>query len=126
MVHDDVVLAVAFNSDGKYVISGSKDGSVRVWVAKTGLEITRMTSMGKVSSLAFSPDGTFIVSGRCEKYSEDNYCIQNTTRVSETETGQEIYQWLMKAMCFLLLLAQMEITLHQEVAKRRVFGLHSR
>lgn len=31
MTHDDRVAAIAFSSDGKYVVSGSDDGTARVW-----------------------------------------------------------------------------------------------
>ena len=63
MNHDSWVSSVAFNPDGKYVVSGSLDYTVRVWEATTGNEVARMTHDGDVSSVAFSPDGKYIVTG---------------------------------------------------------------
>ena len=73
MTHDDDVSAVAFSPDGKYVVSGScgvlnrisgcTPGSARVWEAATGHEIARVTYNDGVTSVAFSPDGKYVVSG---------------------------------------------------------------
>jgi len=80
MKHEDQVVAVAFSPDGKYVASGSRDGTARVWEAQTGREIARMTHEADVTDLAFSPDGKYVASG-----SRDD-----TARVWEAQTGREI------------------------------------
>jgi len=80
MKHEDQVVAVAFSPDGKYVASGSRDGTARVWEAQTGREIARMTHEADVTALAFSPDGKYVASG-----SRDG-----TARVWEAQTGREI------------------------------------
>jgi hypothetical protein len=67
MIHDYFVEAVTFSADGKYVVSGSRDGTARVWEATTGKEIARITHNGGVFSVAFNPDGKYVASG-----SEDN------------------------------------------------------
>jgi len=79
MTHDDYVLSVAFSPDGRYVVSGSLDGTARVWDAASGKEIARMTHDFPVSSVAFSSDGKYVASGGNE-----------TARVWETATGKEI------------------------------------
>jgi WD40 repeat protein len=60
-----MVNSVAFSPDGQHIVSGSFDGSIRVWDAITGDiaagPFTRQT--GLVMSVAFSPDGQHIVSG---------------------------------------------------------------
>jgi uncharacterized delta-60 repeat protein len=90
MTHDGAVYSVAFSPDGKYVISGGcgeyngqqicSKGSARVWEALTGKEIARMNHDGTVTSVAFSPDGKYVISG-----SDDH-----TARVWEAMTGKEI------------------------------------
>jgi WD40 repeat protein len=54
---------VAFSPDGQYVISGSVDGTARVWEASTGKEVARFTYQNSVTSVAFSPDGKYVASG---------------------------------------------------------------
>jgi uncharacterized delta-60 repeat protein len=73
MTHDDPVESVAFSPDGKYVVSGSWNDTARVWEAATGKEMARMTHDDSVTSgtsyddsvvsVAFSPDGKYVVSG---------------------------------------------------------------
>jgi WD40 repeat protein len=58
---------VAFSPNGKYVVSGSYDKTVRVWDVATGNEVTRMTHDGPVGSAAFSPDGKYVVSSSRDK-----------------------------------------------------------
>ncbi|KAF9066516.1 WD40-repeat-containing domain protein, partial [Rhodocollybia butyracea] len=63
--HTDYVYSVAFSPDGKKIVSGSNDSSVKIWTAKTrkaeGNPLQGHTS--GVTSVAFSPDGKQIVSG---------------------------------------------------------------
>jgi len=54
-------------------------GSARVWEVALGQEIARMTHDARVTSVAFSPDGKYVVSGG-----------DKTARVWEPTTGQEI------------------------------------
>ena len=58
-------MSVAFSPDGKKIVSGSYDKTIRVWDAETGKEIIPPLEehSGTVSSIAFSPDGKKIVSG---------------------------------------------------------------
>ena len=67
MTHDDWVFAVAFSPDGRWVVSGSGDGTARVWDAATGHEVARMTHDDLVCAVAFSPDGRWVVSGSDDK-----------------------------------------------------------
>ncbi len=81
MTHNDLVTVVAFSPDGKYVASGSSHlyplmgiypivmanafvaGDARVWETATGKEVAHITQSGGVLSLAFSPDGKYLVTG---------------------------------------------------------------
>ena len=60
--HEDGILALAFSPDGKTLLSGSKDGTARLWaldtIENTAKELLQMAShQGEVSALAFSPSG---------------------------------------------------------------------
>jgi WD40 repeat protein len=66
--HSASVRSVAFSPNGKQVVSGSNNNTVRLWDAATGaLQQTLEGHSDSVSSVAFSPDGKQVVSG-----SDDN------------------------------------------------------
>ncbi len=61
--HSNFVSCVAFSPDGKTIVSGSGDSTLKLWDVETGRET--MTFRGhtdSVNSVAFSPDGTRVVS----------------------------------------------------------------
>lgn len=61
--HTDSVLSYAFSPDGKRIVSGSLDKTLKVWDAETEEETATLAGHTKyVTSCAFSPDGTRIVS----------------------------------------------------------------
>jgi WD40 repeat protein len=56
--HSGWVYSVAFSYDGQYVVSGSKDGTVRLWDTATGILLQMMNDHeGPVRSVAFSGHG---------------------------------------------------------------------
>jgi hypothetical protein len=62
--HADVATSVAFAPSGPLLISGSSDGSVKLWNASTTTEIASFNGHeGGVSTVAFFPDGSQIASG---------------------------------------------------------------
>ena len=77
--HEDVVSSVVFSPDGNLIVSGdwyswdghlssgTWSGEIRVWDAETGEHIKTLTGhTGGVSSVAFSPDGKTLASGRTD------------------------------------------------------------
>jgi len=79
VAHADSVGSVAFSPDGKRIVSGSDDNTIRVWNAETGAVVSGPFEghTRSVNSVAFSPDGKRIVSGSWNK----------TIRVWNAETG---------------------------------------
>jgi WD40 repeat protein len=60
--HTDAVLSVAFSPDGRTFLSGSKDGTARLWDLETGAEIRRFArSNGPVTHVAFGDGGKVVI-----------------------------------------------------------------
>lgn len=79
------VKSVAFSPDGKRIVSGSYDYTIRIWDAETGSLIGQPLKCHEVVySVAFSPDGKRIVSGSSN----------NTLRIWDAESGKQIGQSL--------------------------------
>jgi WD40 repeat protein len=62
--HTGFVEAVAFTPDGKTLVSGSADGTVRLWDALTGKQRRSFEVSGdQVGAVACSPDGRWVAAG---------------------------------------------------------------
>jgi WD40 repeat protein len=61
------IAAVSFSPDGKYVVTGSWDGAVRVWDSSNGHPVTSLPgSTGQVNSASFSADGKYVVAANSD------------------------------------------------------------
>ena len=67
--HTNHVRCVGFSPDGRYIVSGSSDQTIRMWNAKTGSAVGRPLEghTDSVSCVAYSPDGRYIISGSEDK-----------------------------------------------------------
>ena len=62
--HTDDVRSIAFSPDGRFIVSGSDDRTVKVWEVESGRLLRSLEGhAGSVNAVAVSPDGRFIVSG---------------------------------------------------------------
>lgn len=79
--HSNNVASVAFSPDGKTLISGSADGTLKLWDAATGRELRTLRGHEDgVHSIAFSPDGKQVISGSGDQ----------TLKVWDLASGQEL------------------------------------
>jgi len=73
--------AVALSADGKYALTGSADGTARLWDVQSGAELHRFVGhIAGVVAVAFSPDGQYVFTG-----SDDR-----TARMWATQNGSEL------------------------------------
>jgi WD40 repeat protein len=77
--HTNVVLSVAWSPQGRWIASGGKDKTARLWNAQTGGLVRTLAGHGHwVHSVAFSPNGSQVATASADR----------TVRVWEVETGR--------------------------------------
>jgi WD40 repeat protein len=59
--HEEEITCGDFSADGLKLATGSEDGIIKTWVARTAIALTRLVHKGSVRSVRFSPDGTRLV-----------------------------------------------------------------
>jgi WD40 repeat protein len=73
------VTALAFSPDGRRLATGSLDGGLTVWEARTGRQLDALTgNLGQVMDLAFAPDGASLATSSSD----------GTLRLWEVGTGR--------------------------------------
>jgi WD40 repeat protein len=79
--HTEPVYAVAYTPDGKFVLTGSFDKSLKIWDAATGKEVKTFAGttghQNLVLAVAINPEGTLFASGSSD----------NTARVWDFPTS---------------------------------------
>jgi hypothetical protein len=60
--HEDNITCDAFSPDGRYVLSGANDRTLRQWEVDSGVEVRRFEPTSPPVSVAYSPDGKTAVS----------------------------------------------------------------
>jgi WD40 repeat protein len=75
--------------DGKWLLTGGEDKTIRLWDLETGKEVRRFEGhTDKVRAVAFSPDGNRAVSG--------GLFSDPTVRVWDVEGGRELSRYLIE------------------------------
>ena len=66
--HTSWINSIAISPDGKYIVSGSDDETIKIWDIKTAECLNTLLGHSEtVSSVTISPDGKYIVSGSIDK-----------------------------------------------------------
>lgn len=79
--HTGPILCLALSADGKKVLSGGQDRTIRIWDAGSGKELAKLEGHSEaVAGVAFSRDGKNVLSGSHDR----------TLRFWDAETGKEI------------------------------------
>ena len=80
--HEEGVTTIAVTSDDKYIVSGSKDCTIRIWDLDTGEQIRVLQGHeNSVNALALTSDDMYIISGSSD----------DTLRIWNLETGEQIH-----------------------------------
>jgi WD40 repeat protein len=78
--HSDSIYDIAWSPDGRRIVSGSYDNTVKVWDAESGRELRTIPVDDSLYSAQFSPDGGRIIRGS----------FDNTVNIFDAATGREI------------------------------------
>lgn len=80
--HANRITSAALSPDGRFIVTGAADHSIRLWEMLSGKELKNFEGHSKpITSVVFSPNGEFLLSG-----SEDT-----TIRLWDTKTGRELH-----------------------------------
>lgn len=77
--HSDLVWSLAFSPDSRTLVSGSFDGTLKLWNVESGALLWKANHQGEIVTVGFSPDGKLIASAGL--YSVKLWDVQHNTYV---------------------------------------------
>ena len=92
--HTSIVGSLAFSPDSRYILSGSSDGTARLWSVETWKEVqTYEGHTETIKAVAISPDGKTIATASWD----------NSVRVWDRESGKVLHEVTSKGFWFVTL-----------------------
>ncbi len=80
--HNAAVKAIDISPNGKYLVTGSRDKSAKLWDKVSGKELRTFTGHGHtINGICFSKDGKYIATSSAD----------NTAKLWEVSTGKEVF-----------------------------------
>jgi WD40 repeat protein/tRNA A-37 threonylcarbamoyl transferase component Bud32 len=87
--HKEIVLAAAIRRDGRAILTGSADGTARLWSLETGEPLLPpLVHPSRVCAVAISSDGKTLLTG-C--YEPEDWSVPAQTRLWDAATGEVIW-----------------------------------
>lgn len=109
------ITSIAVTPDGKYLLSGSRDGTLRLWDAHTYTELKQWNQPDSIISVAISPDGVHLVTGSA----------LGMTRVWETNLEQPLHTFDNERSIpvFVAFLSNDDVLLSENGATRQIWHI---
>lgn len=82
--HTADIQQITFSADGKYLVTASSDGTVRLWDVQSGEELRQFTGhAGPVFLVELSPNGNYLLTSGND----------GTNRLWDVNSGEDLYQF---------------------------------